>query len=640
MAWAIASALVGRGIGELPSELYACLLIIAAVTLTLALGDRGLRGKAASSAVTVAAMVASWVAALVWDGTFVPLWPALATAAAAFVAATGLELGEAGYLIDREIRARPHGGAMPGEPGEPSPAAQVETALRSVARWHDLPAAALWLPDPGSRRRQVAIVTGDGPARWQRAPSLQALARLAARAQAPVLGKWPSGLVEAREWHALAVPVAGWAGQKAAVILASPRLPVPHQAVEFGVRAVRQLLAARLLTPEARLAGTNTRTGRSDLPLAQRVARLRSARLGRQRQAALSAAWRSGVREAVVLFDLAGTPVLWNRQAEVLFGGEGKSLAHAHFVTLLAESSGLTTRQVRDAATDVVLHGTPLIFDLEDPSGARTYVGTLSQVPVGGEAPGGLVVRCIDVTGVCRPARVEARLMSVAAHEMRTPLTSIQGYAELVVEHTDRDSPAHRYAAAVHRQTQRLEAIVEELLAVTRLEAGRDQLTLEQVDIVALCHHVVGAARPMAGDRGVNLSLSAEPPSVCVRGDALKLEQVVENLVVNAIKYSHSGASAQVTIRQAGDRALVMVSDTGPGIPAEDAPHVFEKFYRAQTPEGQAVPGTGLGLSIVKLIAEAHEGEVTLRTALGAGSTFTVSLPVDGPRRREAWTAA
>jgi len=640
VAWAIACALVGQGVAELPSELYGCLLIVAALTLTLALGDRGLRGKAAASAVTVAAMAAAWVAALVWGGTFVPLWPALATAAAVFVVATCLELGEAGYLIDREIRARPEAGSLPGERGEPSPAAQVASALRSLTRWHDLPAAALWSPGPGSRWGQVATVSGGGPARWQRAPSLQALARLATDAHAPVLGRWPSGLAGVSEWHALAVPVTGWAGQTAAVILASPGLPVPHGAVEFAVRGARQLLASRLLTSQIRLAGTSSGVGRSDLPLARRVAWLRSARLGRQRQAALAAAWRSGVHEAVVLFDLAGIPVLWNRHAEVLLGGEGKSLADTHFVTLLARASGLTARQVRDAGTDVVLHGTPFIFDLEDPSSARSYVGTLSQVPVGGETPGGLVVRCIDVTGVCRPTKVEARLTSMAAHEMRTPLTSIRGYADLVIEHTDRDSPAHRYAAAVHRQTQRLEAIVEELLAVSRLEAGRDELTLEPVDIVALAQHVVGAARPMAEDRGVKLSLSAEPRSVHVRGDARKLERMVENLVANAAKYSYSGASVRVSVRQMADRVLIIVSDTGPGIPAEDAPHVFEKFYRARTPETQAMPGTGLGLSIVKLIAEAHEGEVTLQTALGAGSTFTVSLPVDGPRRREAWTAA
>jgi signal transduction histidine kinase len=295
---------------------------------------------------------------------------------------------------------------------------------------------------------------------------------------------------------------------------------------------------------------------------------------------------------------------------------------------------------VRQAATEVLLHGAPFICDLEDPAERHNYVATLSQVAVCGETPGGLVIRAVDVTGVCRPARVEARLMGVAAHEMRTPLTSILGYSELLVEHTDRGEPVHRYAAAVHRQAQRLEAIVEELLAVTRLEAGREALTLEPVDMAAVVRHVVLSARPMARDHGVAVTVHAETGRAVVRGDALKLERVVANLVTNAIKYGGPGASVRVTVERNGDRVLVAVADTGCGISEQDAPHVFEKFYRARSPQALAVPGTGLGLAIVKLIVEAHEGDTALHTVVGAGSTFTVSLPVSGPRRHEASTAA
>lgn len=633
----IAAALAAPAVRELPVELYGCLLVVLAVALMLALGDRGLTGKLTAAATAGAAQAAVWLALLVWGRTFVPLWPGLAIVASAFVVAACLELSETAHLLDREVRLRPATGSAAREETEPSPAEQVESTLRSIIRWHNLPAAAL-LTGLSGRSAQLAVVTGDGAARWQRAPSLQALARLAVKARGPVLGAWPSGLAEGGQWHVLVVPVTGWAGQTAALLLAGEELPIPHDAVEFGIRAVRQLLTARTLTPEVHLPGSGTRPG--DLALPQRVAWLRSARMGRRRQAALAAAWRSGVHEAVVLFDMAGTPVLWNRQAETLFAANDENIGDMHFVPLFARASGLTPKQVRDAATDVVLHGAPFICDLEDPTGRRHFVATLSQVPVGGEAPGGLVVRCIDVTGVCRPARVEARLMSIAAHEMRTPLTSILGYADLLIDSTDRGSTPRRYAAAVHRQAQRLEAVVEELLAVTRLEAGRDELTTEPVDLVALARHVIAAAEPIASDQGLSLAVESDAARAFVRGDALKLERMVENLVTNAVKYSPAGAAVRATVRRSGDRVVVAVADTGPGIPAEDAPHVFEKFYRARTPETYAVPGTGLGLSIVKLIAEAHGGEVTLRTALGAGSTFTVSLPIDGPRRSQASTAA
>lgn len=639
VAWAIATALARPGVRELPAELYGSALVLLAVILMLVLGDRGLRGKAIGAVVALVGALALFLVAWVCWRLFVPPWPAVVTVLAAFVVTACLELAEAGQAIDRELRTRMGVASSGGETEEASLKAEVERALQSIVRWHELPAAALVF-GKGVRSRRVAVVSADGSPRWLRAPSLHSLGVAAMEARGPVLSTWPSAAAKEGHWQALAVPVLGGAGQAVSVVFVRPALPIPHEAVEFGVRAVRRLLTGR--PPEAEVSAASSATSQraSMTPLPTRLAWLRSARMGHQRQAAVAAAWRSSVHEAVVLFDMAGKPVLWNRRAEMLFGADEEDLARSHFVPLLAKASGLSPEEARQAATDVLVHGTPFICDIEDPTGKYNYVATVTQVAIEGDAPGGLAIRCIDVTGVCRPARVEARLMSVAAHEMRTPLTSILGYSELLLDKTQRGSVARRYAAAIHRQAGRVESIVRELLAVTRLEAGREELVIEPVDVTMLARSVVAVMEPLARDHGVTLSVNGKQDEVQARGDVRKLERVVENLVANAIKYSPPGATVTVEVQRTGDRAILSVSDTGHGIPAKDVPHVFEKFYRAKNRDTQAVAGTGLGLAIVKLIVEAHGGEVTLRSALGQGSTFTVRLPMTGPRPAQASTSA
>ena len=163
----IAAALAAPAVRELPVELYGCLLVVLAVALMLALGDRGLTGKLTAAATAGAAQAAVWLALLVWGRTLLPLWPGLVTVVSTFVVAACLELSETAHLLDREVRLRPATGSAAREETEPSPAEQVESTLRSIIRWHNLPAAAL-LTGLSGRSAQLAVVTGDGAARWQR----------------------------------------------------------------------------------------------------------------------------------------------------------------------------------------------------------------------------------------------------------------------------------------------------------------------------------------------------------------------------------------------------------------------------------------------------------------------------------------
>lgn len=630
VAWAIASLLAGSGSVEVSRELLGSLLIVASLILMLVMGDRSLGGKIIAGLVAGAAFLAVSLGSLAAWRVFVPPCAPAMAIVTAFLVSVCLELGEAGVLVSQEAHARGMSRTW-GEPPSPVDAKdRVEHTLRSVLAWHPLPACALLLRD-GARPDGLVRMLSDGTPIWDDNADLESLGRQALLSETPTAGDWPN--LQAK---ALALPVILGAARGAALILATPRLPPPGDVVEFGRRVVRQLLATR--TPRSLLGPMVPNAARhpARLSLPLQIARLNALEAARQQQSALAAAWRAGPHEAVVVFDVAGRPVLWNRRAEILFNGDKNvNLAGTHMVPLLARALETDESEVRSAAMGVLLQGVPYICDLEDPNGRYNYVASLTRVDTDGEAPAGLALRCIDVTGVCRPARVEARLMSIAAHEMRTPLTSVIGYAELLMNKAPEGSPIRRYAEAIDRQAHRMEAIVGELLTVTRLEAGREELIIEPVDMRLLAEQVCTAMQPLAHARCIALSVESTG-DVEIRGDVPKLERLVENLVNNAIKYSPEGAQVQVRVWREHDCVVLAVQDTGYGIPPEDAPHVFEKFYRAKHQPAESIEGTGLGLAIVRLIAEAHGGSVSLRTALGVGSTFTIRLPVLGPSETRA----
>jgi signal transduction histidine kinase len=630
VARALATVLAGTGAAELNVELLGSSLVLLSVLLMLVMGDRGLRGKLLAAVIALLAIIGTSLATLAWWRLFIPQVPLGLAVLSALLISVCLELAEAGSLVAQEARSEDGGRPWAGERRGASPEAAAEECLRSIVTWHDLPTAALLLRD-AARRVRLLLMGRDGSAVWTDVPSLAALGEEALSARAMVIGDWPG--VTAR---AVAVPVILDPGRTAAVLLAVPELPARAEVVAFSVRMVRRLLSGRTARPDITLTLPGSDTRPDKLPLPAQVARLRASRLERRQQSAFAEAWRSGPHEAVVVFDTAGRPVLWNRRAEVLFDGhDGGDLSDGHLSDLLGRACETDLGVIREAAVNVLLTGTPYILDLEDPRGRCNYVASLTRIGSDEGGLSGLSLRCIDVTGICRPARVEARLMSVAAHEMRTPLTSVLGYAELLQNSSADDSRLRRYADAIHRQAGRLEAIVGELLTVTRLEAGREALHLEAADLASIARQVVAAAQPLADAKGTTLSTEVAGPAV-LRGDVPKLERVLENLVANAVKYSPQGASVSVRVLSDQERVTVEVQDTGYGVAAQDVPHVFEKFYRARGKSTEGVEGTGLGLAIVRLIVHAHGGSVSLASEEGVGSTFTVVLPVAGPSDREA----
>jgi two-component system OmpR family sensor kinase len=218
------------------------------------------------------------------------------------------------------------------------------------------------------------------------------------------------------------------------------------------------------------------------------------------------------------------------------------------------------------------------------------------------------------------------RFVADASHELRTPLTSIRGYAELLRKEAFSDEDARRRASErIEHEAARMSVLVDDLLLLARLDQGRP-LERSPVDVAELVSDAVDAARTVDPRRPISLEKHG---SVFVKGDAVRLRQVVDNLLRNAEVHTPPGTAVHLGVVRAGESVVITVADEGPGLDAEELARVFDRFYRGN--EARTRGGTGLGLSIVAALAEAHGGRVHVESVPGQGTTFTVELPALGP---------
>jgi signal transduction histidine kinase len=225
--------------------------------------------------------------------------------------------------------------------------------------------------------------------------------------------------------------------------------------------------------------------------------------------------------------------------------------------------------------------------------------------------------------------RLKDDFVASVSHELRTPLTSIQGYLELVLEGEagEVNDEQRHFLSIVRRNSDRLLRLVGDLLFVAQIDAGKLEIERDDVDLQAVVEESVQSARPRAAEGGLALELEAQPVPHVV-GDRVRLAQLLDNLVSNALKFTPAGGRVVVRLRAEGQRAVVEVEDTGAGISAADQERLFERFFRTASATERAVQGTGLGLSIAKAIAEGHGGTIAVRSAEGAGTTFRIELPL------------
>ena len=233
-----------------------------------------------------------------------------------------------------------------------------------------------------------------------------------------------------------------------------------------------------------------------------------------------------------------------------------------------------------------------------------------------------------DVSERRRLERMRHEFAALASHELRTPLTSVVGYLEAVTEgEAGPLKPEQaRLLAVAERNAKHLARLVEDVLEVTRADAGQLLIELRPVGLADLAAECVEASRPSAEAGALTLILDAPAP-VTVPGDRRRLYQVIDNLVANAIKFTPEGGRVEVRVRAEAGQALIEVADSGIGMTPAEQERLFERFYRAEGATARQIRGTGLGLAITREIVLAHGGAIECRSVAGEGSTFRVTLP-------------
>ena len=347
---------------------------------------------------------------------------------------------------------------------------------------------------------------------------------------------------------------------------------------------------------------------------AQLVAELAASRAESSRLVAALA----GASDGLILLDASGRIVACNPNA-------------VEFTRLPALATG---RRLQELISWPALHravdeaestGGAQFFEVETEPGGRTLAVRVRRLP-----DQGTIVSLDDTSRLKKLESLRRDFVANVSHELKTPLAAIQGYVETMQD--DQDMPAStrsRFLERIARQTERLTTLVGDLLTLSRLddEGGRDREHVP-LDFGAVVRETVRDLSPLADKRQVQVAVAAPEDGVWVRADREALRQVVGNLVDNAIKYTGAGGAVRAQLTVTADRALLEVVDTGIGLSPEDQERVFERFYRVDRARSREVGGTGLGLSIVKNTVRSLGGEVGVRSRLGSGSTFWVSLPL------------
>jgi len=242
----------------------------------------------------------------------------------------------------------------------------------------------------------------------------------------------------------------------------------------------------------------------------------------------------------------------------------------------------------------------------------------------------GAVVVFHDITELKRVDQLRRDFVANVSHELRTPLSILRGYIETLLE-SPKTGPEELAGIlrVMERHSKRLRALVDDLLTLAQLESVNPDLRLSDVDLSALFARVVRDWEKKLGEKQLKMIVDLPPDSLVLRADETRLQQILYNLLDNAVKYSHADGEIRLGAEQRGDEIAVTVSDNGVGISKADLPRIFERFYRADKARSRELGGTGLGLSIVKHIAQLHGGRVETESELGKGTTVRVMVPMD-----------
>jgi two-component system phosphate regulon sensor histidine kinase PhoR len=353
-------------------------------------------------------------------------------------------------------------------------------------------------------------------------------------------------------------------------------------------------------------------------------------------RAKLEAVLRS-MADGVVVLDREGRILLCNRAAreQLELSTRGDLVgAHLSLVCRIPEIATLIEEALRVSGTR--------LREIDFPGRETNRVLSASAVTVVEEAAAlGVILMLHDVTRIRQFEAMRADFVANVSHELRTPLTAIRGYAETLLGGALRD-PDHaaEFVGVIQRHSERLTRLIDDLLTVSDLELGRAEIRPRPLSVAELVPPPIEMLRQKAEERNVEVHAEVADHLPRVLGDRDRLEQVLINLIDNAIKYSGGGSRVRIVARaldgEQPPAVEIAICDDGIGIPEKDIPRLTERFYRVDRARSREVGGTGLGLAIVKHIVQAHGGLLGIESTLGRGTTVRVTLPVAPPQAAEA----
>jgi PAS domain S-box-containing protein len=352
-----------------------------------------------------------------------------------------------------------------------------------------------------------------------------------------------------------------------------------------------------------------------------------------QRERDTNAALLDGAADGIVVVDQNLRLLRYNTAMQALCGHARNRVLGgvAPVVLQFASTDGMPLHGNDYPLAAVLADGTPRAMELllRQPDGANRWIsGTFSPVHDPGVPQPVLALAILrDITQQKEIEQMQRDFVSIVSHELRAPLTAIKGFAKTLVLKDEELAPETRreFLSTVNEQAERLARLVDDLLLVSRIDSQRVRVEWTEIAIDDVVRDLMGQFHSKWGSR--RIQIDAEPGLPLVRGDRPKLEEVLINLIDNALKYSPEGTPVRVAARTVGDEIEVDIEDRGIGIAPEDVAQLFQKFQRITTPATRDIGGTGLGLYIVKGLVEAHGGRVWVESVPGTGSTFAFTMP-------------
>ena len=334
--------------------------------------------------------------------------------------------------------------------------------------------------------------------------------------------------------------------------------------------------------------------------------------------------------EAVIAVDPRRRLIFANTSADALFGLDSSSVGR-----LVPEL--IRSPQVQNAVEETLRLFHPdayqgeIVFPLREPAlRGQTRILSVRGTPLPGSPPSGAVLVFHDMTDLRRLERMRQDFVANASHELKTPLASIKAYAETLLDWALHDETVNRrFLERIDEQADRLNQLILDMLSLSRLDSSQELFEHGPLSLVPVLEQCLEGHRGRAEAK--NLSLTFDPGSLggetLVMADEEAIRQIFDNLIDNAIKYTAEGGKVRVACAHTPEHVTVEVADTGIGIPRDELPRIFERFYRVDKARSRELGGTGLGLSIVKHLISSIQGQISVTSRPGSGSRFVVKLP-------------